>query len=109
MIFVEIALDSNNRLCSFSASGHAGMGIKGTDTVCASVTILLRTTLAVLEEAIPSCTAYTAGEGSLCVELPAIQDRDTSILQFAADFLVKGISSLQSEYPKAVKMNIKIL
>ena len=48
MITVIVGLGPGGNLVSADASGHALKGLPGTDIVCAAVTVLLRTTMAVL-------------------------------------------------------------
>lgn len=107
MIDVVLVLEIDGCLSSAEAKGHAGKGVRGADPVCAAVTILLRTTLAVLEGAVPGIAAGSAGRGSLAFCVPATADGNRFLLRYAADFLLKGIGSLQTEYPDAVRMRVE--
>lgn len=42
--------NSNGDICGFESKGHAGMGVRGTDVVCASVSILIINTINSIEE-----------------------------------------------------------
>jgi uncharacterized protein YsxB (DUF464 family) len=88
------------------------MGVPGTDIVCAAVTILLRTTLTVLNGAVSSgngiaICSETAGRGSLAFRVTAFSETDIPFLKYAAVFLREGLGSLAREYPEAVAMNVQ--
>ncbi|MBN2811317.1 ribosomal-processing cysteine protease Prp [Treponema zuelzerae] len=105
---VGVVLGASGNLVSASARGHAGQGAKGADIVCASVTVLLRTTLAMLASRSGLETeAETAGRGSLAFRVTAWREEDLPFLQYAAAFLREGISSIEKEYPKAVVMRVE--
>ena len=108
MITVVVCLGSRGNLVSADASGHAHKGRPGTDIVCAAVTILLRTTMAVLSkpDVSPVLEATTAGRGSLAFRVSAFTEADIPLLQYAAAFLQEGLSSLAGEYPEAVEMRV---
>ena len=116
MITVVVGLDTRGNLVSAEASGHAGKGKPGTDIVCAAVTVLMRTTMAVLagqsgregntSGSGPAVEAKTAGRGSLVFRVTAYEEGDHSLLKYAAVFLQEGIGSLAREYPDAVEMRV---
>jgi hypothetical protein len=107
VIDVVLVLDADGCLSSVEANGHAGKGVRGSDPVCAAVTVLLRTTLAVLEGAVPGISAASTGRGSLAFRAPAAAEETTALLRYAAVFLLEGIGSLQKEYPDAVHMRVE--
>lgn len=101
MIQVLLELDEQKRLLFFEAAGHADCGLKGHDIVCAAVTALLRTTVQALA-AVQS--KITAGQrGMLSFTVLHYDESQTARLQYAAEFLWLGISSLQKEYPQAIQ------
>lgn len=113
MITVVVVRGNSGEFVSASASGHAQMGKKGTDIVCASVTILLRTTLTVLSGSEDSSgstglivNATTAGRGSLAFRVTAFLEEDIPFLKYAADFLLVGLNSLEGEYPEALVIKV---
>lgn len=88
------------------ASGHAGFAKKGYDIVCSAITILLRTSIEVLEntESIKLKTDM-AFRGNLAFSVeagtgPEIKAR----LKCTADFIRTGIKSLEEEYPSYVHL-----
>ncbi|HNY22741.1 MAG TPA: ribosomal-processing cysteine protease Prp [Treponemataceae bacterium] len=107
MISVDVSLGDRGNLVSASATGHAGKGKRGEDIVCAAVTVLLRTTLAVLSSNGVESSADTAGRGSLAFRVTALREGDIPFLRYAADFLLEGLGSLAREYPDAVELRVQ--
>jgi uncharacterized protein YsxB (DUF464 family) len=105
VITVVVGLDSSENLVFAEASGHAGMGERGTDIVCGAVTILLRTTMTALAGSGPAIEATTAGRGSLSFRVTAFSEKDKPFLRYAARFLREGLGSLEREYPEAVALS----
>ncbi|MGP1594919.1 MAG: ribosomal-processing cysteine protease Prp [Treponema sp.] len=100
MIDIRVELDETGALFSVTASGHAGCGTRGHDIVCAAVTILLRTTVSALADMHPEVQA--GQRGFLSFSICRCSFQDIPRLQYAADFLWLGISSLAAEYPHAI-------
>jgi uncharacterized protein len=112
VITVALVLGKSGNLVSADASGHAGAGKRGTDIVCAAVTVLLRTALTVLgsrskPQGSLSVEAKTAGRGSLAFCVTAFTEADIPLLAFAGMFLVEGLGSLATEYPDNIQMRVK--
>lgn len=107
MITVVVALGLRGNLVSATALGHAGKGKPGEDIVCASVTVLLRTTMAVLAGNGLDVRSETAGRGSLAFRVTVLEEADFSLLAYAAAFLTEGLGSLVREYPEAVVMRVE--
>lgn len=101
MIQVLLELDEQKRLLFFEAAGHAYCGLKGHDIVCAAVTALLRTTV----QALAAVQSKVAAEqrGILSFTVLHYAESQTARLQYAAEFLWLGLSSLQREYPQAIQ------
>jgi len=103
MIIVRLELDQEERLMACAASGHAGIGHKGQDIVCAAVSILLRTTVYALRSVHSielQCNAEQRGFVSFSVV--RYKAAESERLQYAAEFLWLGLHSLQQEYPQAI-------
>jgi uncharacterized protein YsxB (DUF464 family) len=118
VITVVVTVGGRGNLVSAAASGHAGKGCRGEDIVCAAVTILLRTTMAVLAGSGESddsvgtgselvIEAETAGRGSLAFRVTAYTEGNLPFLIYAAAFLREGLRSLEREYPEAVAMRVE--
>jgi uncharacterized protein YsxB (DUF464 family) len=115
MIQVDAVLDTDGVLRSCKASGHAGAGRigflgfqkKGTDIVCAAVTILMRTALDVLSGR-KGITIHSDAPkpGFLCLELDySAEGKD--FLYAIGVFLIDGLRSVAQEYPR--NCNLKII
>jgi len=106
VIRVVVTLGSAGNLVSVEAEGHAGKGKPGEDIVCAAVTSLLRTTMAVLAQNGLELRSETAGRGSLAFRVLAAESGFEPLLGFSAAFVREGIGSLEREYPEAVEMRV---
>lgn len=104
MITVNLVLEQDGTLVSVVAKGHALQGSFGTDIVCAAVSVLLRTTLAVLDGSSPVLQVETAGRGSLGITVMACNESDFPLLRYAGLFLQRGIAGLAAEYPASIEM-----
>ncbi len=109
MIHAELRFFAKGGLSSCDAAGHSLSGSPGSDIVCAAVTVLVRTTAALLSarEGI-TVTVKTSGRGSLGFRVEKIEEaREESLrpfLEYAGDFLREGLFSLQAEFPGAVQV-----
>lgn len=101
MIHVLLELDSEGKLLSFEASGHAQCGTKGHDIVCAAVSALLRTTVQALHAV--QADIHAEQRGSLSFRVLRDDEAQHGIRRYAAEFLWLGIDCLQHEYPQAVQ------
>lgn len=105
MTDVTLVCDKSGCFRAFTALGHAGFAVKGSDIVCAAVTVLLRTALQLLSDAEGiAINADVAEAGKLSVAVtyaePAMEQRLICI----ADFLRTGIRSVMSDYPQFVQL-----
>jgi uncharacterized protein YsxB (DUF464 family) len=114
MICCALALDSAGLLRSCEVSGHAGTAAKGFDIVCAAVSVLARTSAAVLDrlaKADPAlrvkAEAPERGKFTLIVgQNPAFKAETRAYLLAAADFLQEGLLSVAREYPEHCTVKI---
>lgn len=105
MTTVTLVCGKNGALRSCKATGHAGFAAKGYDIVCAAVTVLVRTALQVLSETDGvTIQADTTERGMLSFLVEQADAEKTERLICTADFLERGMQSLQSEYPQFVKL-----
>ena len=105
MTSIRLVSDRKGRLKSCHAEGHSGYGKKGTDIVCAAISILIRTALQTLEVYEGVCVKSdfsTRGIVDFCVEQTEFSEKVNAGLEFAGKFLEKGFSSLVEEYPENV-------
>lgn len=105
MTTVTLVCGKDGAFRSCEAAGHAGFAAKGSDIVCAAVTILLRTAADVLSgmDGVVVRTD-TAGRGELAFAVVRAAAEKTERLVCTADFLERGLRSLQSEYPQFVRL-----
>jgi uncharacterized protein YsxB (DUF464 family) len=107
LIEIEAVLDEKGILRSCKACGHAGAGKTGTDIVCASVTVLMRTAVHVLSAREGITARYDETEPGLLF-LEADYTADGKDFLFAAGvFLIEGLASIAGEYPNNCKLMIR--
>lgn len=105
MTAVTLVCDKNGAFRSCEATGHAGFAARGSDIVCAAVTILLRTAMDVLLGTDGVSVRADAGErGALSFAVERAAASKTERLVCTADFLERGLRSLQAEYPQFVRL-----
>lgn len=105
MTTVTLVCGKDGAFRSCEATGHAGFAAKGSDIVCAAVTILLRTAADVLSGMDGVVVrANTAGRGELAFTVVRAAAEKTERLVCTVDFLERGLRSLQSEYPQFVRL-----
>lgn len=109
MISVELCRFSDGAFVQCSAKGHALFAKTGKDIVCAAVTALLTTTLAVLDadDASP-VTVKKMAHGQLVFRVPE-ESSNRERLLYAGDFLETGLSLIQQKYPQCIKLRVKIV
>lgn len=103
MISVLLKRKKNGALFECFAQGHADYAARGSDIVCSAATILLRTTLALLEKTAGiEIESNTSERGVLAFRIKSIDSKVEleQKLIFAADFLEEGFESLFKEYPR---------
>lgn len=104
-VYLERAADG--RLCSCKAEGHSEYAEKGSDIVCAAISILMRTSLQILSETdgIQIENVETL-RGTISFSVKQIKSGLDihAKLEYAGDFLEKGFSSLAKEYPANITL-----
>ncbi|MDR2898313.1 MAG: ribosomal-processing cysteine protease Prp [Spirochaetaceae bacterium] len=109
MIHAELRFFAEGGLSFCDVAGHGMSGNPGTDIVCAAVTVLVRTTAALLSGRDDiSLTIKTAGRGSLGFRVEKSAElREASLrsfLVYAGEFLREGLCSLETEFPNSVRV-----
>ena len=105
MTNIHLVCRQNGVLKSCRAEGHSGYGKKGTDIVCAAISILMRTAIQTLEELEGVCVESSSparGIVDFCVTQTEFSDKLDAELKFAGQFLEKGFISLAEEFPENV-------
>ena len=107
MIQVDMVLDEAGLLRSCRVSGHAGAGKRGSDVVCAAVSVLTRTIILVLAERKDITVRGSIPEqGNFYMETEyAPEGRE--FLAGAGTFLIEGLLSVSAEFPDYCKVTIE--
>lgn len=105
MIKVNLNLDKNNLLQEIKASGHAGLSKKGTDILCAAVSIILRTT-AKLIYANPgiNCAGGKGSPGELELKINSYKPGEKEWMKGITDFCVIALFELRHAYPGKIQI-----
>jgi uncharacterized protein YsxB (DUF464 family) len=106
MIEIEAALDEAGLLVSCKVRGHASAGPKGSDVVCAAVSVLTRTAFRTLSgrEGI-SLRGGAPERGVFWMEMD-YSGSGRDFLSGAGAFLIEGLKSSAELYPEFCKLNI---
>ena len=99
-------LDEAGLLKSCRVSGHAGAGKKGSDIVCAAVSVLARTAIRVLSEREDITIRGDIPEpGNFYLETE-YNPGGREFLAAAGAFLIEGLLSVSGEFPDYCKVNM---
>jgi len=107
MIHAEMVLDRAGLLKSCRVSGHAGAGKRGSDIVCAAVSVLTRSLIRALagKQGI-TLRGSIPGQGNFWVEAEYTpQGKD--FLAGAGAFFIEGLRSVSAEFPEHCKVTIE--
>lgn len=105
MIQVELVFGMDGVLLSCDAQGHAGFAERGSDIVCAAVTVLVRTAITVLSDKPNiSMTVQLPERGKLAFQVLDYDSSQKERLIIAGQFLKNGLMSVQKEYPQYVAL-----
>jgi uncharacterized protein YsxB (DUF464 family) len=104
MIRIDAALDEAGLLRSCRVCGHAGAGPKGGDIVCAAVSVLTRTALAVLSRQEGITVRGEAPERGIVRMDIEYTGSGREFLSAAGAFLLEGLKSVAGEYPEYCTM-----
>jgi uncharacterized protein YsxB (DUF464 family) len=108
MIRISVTLDKTGLLSRCEVRGHAQAGPKGGDIICAAVSVLARTALAVLEARKDLTVRGAAPErGVFFLEVEAPEGPGRDFLAATGTFLLEGLGSIAREYPKSCLMQTR--
>ena len=105
MTSITLSYGKNGVIKKCQANGHADFSKKGTDIVCAAITILVRTAMQVLshnEDVFLIADASSRGALSFSVEAKTESPETEAQLKCIGDFLRTGILALTKEFPENV-------
>jgi len=107
MIQADLILDEAGLLRSCRVSGHAGAGKRGSDIVCAAVSVLTRTLIRVLSGRKDIIIRAEAPErGNFLLEADYTPE-GREFLAAAGAFLIEGLLSVSTEFPDNCKVIIE--
>ncbi|MDR1107914.1 MAG: ribosomal-processing cysteine protease Prp [Spirochaetaceae bacterium] len=108
MITIDVVLDAQGLLRACTVMGHAQAGPKGSDVVCAAVSILTKTALKTLADREGITLRVPAGvpeRGTFGMETD-YTGKGRDFLAAAGAFLLNGLVSVSEGYPDYCTMTI---
>jgi len=106
LIQADVVLDEAGLLKSCRVSGHAGAGKRGSDIVCAAVSVLTRTLIRVLAGRQDiTIRGATPEQGDFWMETEHTPE-GKGFLAGAGAFLIEGLLSVSAEFPDYCKVII---
>ncbi|GHT74194.1 hypothetical protein FACS1894124_3720 [Spirochaetia bacterium] len=106
MIRIDAALDETGLLKSCCVTGHAMAGPKGSDVVCAAVSVLTRTAFRTLADREGITLKGGALERGVFRMETAASAEARPFLAGAGAFLIEGLRSVAKQYPEYCNMHI---
>lgn len=105
MTNITFYIKSDNSIIGFKSKGHAGFGVRGTDVVCASVSILLINTVNAIEKFASEHCSYKINDrrATIDFEMDSVGHDSQLLLQS----LQLGIQGIADEYPGNVTIKIE--
>jgi uncharacterized protein YsxB (DUF464 family) len=106
MIQVEATIDDDDLLTGYRANGHAGTGARGTDIVCAAISVLSRSLARALHDKEGINIRVDAPERGIFSAVISYSDGAEQFLRGAGSFLLEGLRSVAEEYPEHCHLTI---
>ncbi len=107
MTVVTLSCGKSGAFINCKANGHAGFSQRGSDIVCAAISVLLRTAMQVLshdENVLLTADASERGTLAFSAEVKTESLETEAQLKCIADFIRTGVSSVCKEYPEYVQL-----
>ncbi|MDR0999070.1 MAG: ribosomal-processing cysteine protease Prp [Treponema sp.] len=106
MLRIKADLDRAGLLRACRVEGHAGAGLKGTDIVCAAVSVLVRTALRTLSGRKGITVRGCAPERGLLWMETDYTEEGRGFLAAAGAFLIEGLMSVSEDFPDYCRIDI---
>jgi uncharacterized protein YsxB (DUF464 family) len=107
MIQADVVLDEAGLLRLCRVQGHAGAGKKGSDIVCAAVSVLTKTVVRVLSGRKDiTIRGNIPEQGNFILETEYTAD-GREFLAAAGAFLIEGLTSVSQEFPDYCRIIIE--
>ena len=105
MTNITFYVKSDKSIIGFKSKGHAGFGVRGTDVVCASVSILLINTVNSIEKLTSEECSYKINDrrATIDFQMDTVGDGSQLLLQS----LKMGLEGIEDGYPGNVTINIE--
>lgn len=87
-------------------NGHAGLAKKGSDILCAAVSVLLDSLVAGITVIAAMPVSYTANDGNFLLEMPAESGQSEGVQTLIATTLY-SLNTLAKEYPDRLKISME--
>jgi uncharacterized protein YsxB (DUF464 family) len=108
LIRITILIGREGCLKAFEADGHAGQAKKGTDSVCASASAMLRTFARLLyTEAGVEAEGSAEKEGEMRFKCVYPARNNLERMKGMTDFLLLGLNDLKSDFPEYIDVIIE--
>ena len=107
MIQADVVLDEAGLLRTCRVSGHAGAGKRGSDIVCAAVSVLTKTIVQVLSDRKDITIRGNIPERGIFSLEAEYTPEGREFLAAAGSFLIKGLLSVSAEFPDYCKVTIE--
>lgn len=93
---------------AFEVSGHANYAKKGSDIVCAAVSVLAQTAVGAMQEIVGDCEYEIKQDGYLRCAIPGnIGEQLKEKAQLILETMVIGFYQIEMEYKKFVSIRVK--
>ena len=105
MTNITFYIKSDNTIVGFKSKGHAEFSRRGTDIVCASVSILLINTINSIEKLTGDRCSYKINDRRATIDFEMDNTGDKSQVLLAS--LKMGLEGIAGEYPGNVTIKIE--
>ncbi len=107
MIRVNIKVDKKGYIKEIYASGHGGIGKKGSDILCSAVSVLLRSFAKVVYTSGTVKAEGKASErGSIYLLVKNVPEERIAWLRGMSTMVITGLTDLEREFPRNIRVNI---
>jgi uncharacterized protein YsxB (DUF464 family) len=106
VISIEVSLDREGVLYALRVCGHSHSGPRGSDIVCAAVSVLTRTFIQVVSSREGVSARFSAPERGFLEFSAHYGEAGKNFLYCSGVFLLEGLKSLRDEYPEYCSLDI---
>lgn len=106
MVSIVIKKDSKSNLIGFSCIGHANYAKKGSDIICAGISVLTHSTVLALEKL--TCLSIKVKQNARRGSLECSWDhnpQETERLNLIIEVMLIGLTEIQRQYPEYLNVS----